>query len=451
MRPLHTRAGRTVAWTLGGLVLAAVALAMGGLVPIAPLVPAAVAVLILALGITAAEPVAIPLLATPLLLVVQRANLGAADLSVSDLALAAATLAALVFTTRPFSRELRSLLWLNVAYQAATLFTVVLNPFTSNTVEWFHAWMLVSGSLLMGWTIGRAGYAHVGLTLLVVTAVLLAVITLGHAVAQYARGDFGAVYLTWPFGMHKNYVGTVMAFAATIVYVRPDWMRWRPGPAFACFWLFGAALMTTQSRQAVVGLGIAILFTAWRMRSMDDRRSRLIALAVLPALAVVAVMVRDQIEEGNQFNSAFQRLTWYEDALAYWQESLWFGHGLRFWYRGGPIAYQPPNALLEVGTSAGVVGLIGFFILLVGAVVVLWRIDPHYGTVALAMLLARIVQSQLDLFWAAVQASVPFFVAGVALGALALHQRRERLARSVAIPRPAVLPTRTARVVEEGS
>ncbi len=45
----------------------------------------------------------------------------------------------------------------------ATLFTVVANPYLLNAVEWFHAWLLVAGALVVGWAVGRAGYARAGL------------------------------------------------------------------------------------------------------------------------------------------------------------------------------------------------------------------------------------------------------------------------------------------------
>jgi hypothetical protein len=47
--------------------------------------------------------------------------------------------------------------------------------------------------------------------------------------------------------------------------------------------------------------------------------------------------------------------------------------------------------------------------------VVLWRLDPAFGTLAFALVLARFLQGQLDLFWIAVQVPLPFLVAGICL------------------------------------
>ncbi|MBK9697984.1 MAG: hypothetical protein IPO80_11590 [Propionibacteriaceae bacterium] len=98
------------------------------------------------------------------------------------------------------------------------------NPFLANTVEWFHAWVSVSGALLVGWTIGRAGHAKAGLSLFLLAALALAVVTIAQGGLQVASGNFGPVYVRWPYDMHKNLVGTLLAFGAITAYVRPPWM-----------------------------------------------------------------------------------------------------------------------------------------------------------------------------------------------------------------------------------
>ena len=80
-----------------------------------------------------------------------------------------------------------------------------------------------------------------------------------------------------------------------------------------------------------------------------------------------------------------------------------------------PFRFQPPNAEIEVLTTAGVVGLLGFRAHVVVPRVA-WRLDPAYGTLAVAVLVSRLVQGQFDLFWAASQGSLPFMIVGVCLG-----------------------------------
>ena len=282
----------------------------------------------------------------------------------------------------------------------------------------------------------RHGYARLGLRLLLGLITVLAVVTIVQGALQFASGIFAPVYVTWPYDMHKNFVGTVCGIGAGIAYARPTWVEWRRWWLILAFFLNAAAVLLTQSRQALIGLIAAIVVLVLRGRG-EHKRSKVVLLLAAPALVFVTRLVQDQVESGNQFNSVFQRLSWFQDSFDVWITDPWFGVGLRWWYTDRfPVQFQPPNAEVEVLTSAGVLGLAAFLVLMVGAVVVLWRLDPVYGTLALSVLVNRLVQAQFDLYWVAVQASLPFVVIGIALGAqgLVLAQApslRERQVREV--------------------
>jgi hypothetical protein len=378
---------------------------------------------VIAAALTTSTPLAIALFAMPGLLIAQRIGIGGGDLSVSDAALAAAFGTALLLGRRPYSKALRQLLLINLVYQFATLFTVIVNPYLLNTIEWFHAWILVSGALIVGWALGAAGYARLALSLLVFTACVIAGLTVIQGALQYAAGTFGPATPVWPWAMHKNFVGTVLAFGAIIAYLNPDWVGWTKGWARFAFGLMVAGILVSQSRQALIGLMAAIVVAA--LRRSTTGRSRLVLLLLIPAAWLVISMVADQIESQNRHNSVFQRVEWFREIYHFWRESPIFGHGLRYWYNPGELPYQPPQAELEVLASAGVVGLIGFLVMWIGVLVVLWHVDPRFGTLAVAVLLCRLVQSQFDLFWVAVQVSLPFVVAGICLGAMD-HERRSK-------------------------
>ncbi len=398
------------------------------------------AMLVLAMGVSVAEPVALPLLAFPLVAVVMRVGVeGPVSLSLSDAALAIATIPALVFAQRPFSRELRILLWLSAAYQFATLFSVAANPYAANVVEWVHAWMLISGALLVGWAVGRRGLAKVALGMLLATIALLAVGAITQGVASFARGDFGPVYPAWPFGMHKNFIGNVSAVGAVIAYARPPWLGWPKWLSASCFWLLTAALLFSQSRQAILGLVASILVLVLRS-GQERRRSRLILLVAAPAVLFVSNLIQDEVQSGNRFNAVFQRVTWLQDSFRIWATDPWVGVGQRWWNsdRFG-VRFQPPNAEVEVLTSSGIIGLVAFLALAVGSLMVIRRIDKTYGTLALAILLGRLVQSQVDLYWTSVTSSLPFLITGVCLGAVAAAQ-----AKASVDPMPALNPARAS-------
>ncbi len=408
-----------------GLVLVSTVLlvAVGHFAVVQPLAAAGIALAVLAAGLTALQPGLIPLAVLPLLLVVLRLGSGGVDLSVSDFALAAASVPAVLLARRPFSPGLRAVLWASAAYQFATLITVVNNPYTANAVEWAHAGLLVAGSLIVGWAVGTNGHGRAAVRLLVASITVLAAATVVEGVLRVARGDLSPVYPSFPYAMHKNFAGTVLAMGVVMLYARPSWAGLARRWSLALMTLMLAGVLFTQSRQAILGLTAAIFVLVLRSRS-DRKRSKLTLLIAGPLVLFVSGLVQDQLQSDNQFNSVFQRLTWFQDSISIWAHDPWFGVGLRWWYTDRfPVTFQPPNAEIEVLTSAGVVGLIAFIVLMVVALRVAWRLDPAYGSLAVAVLVSRLVQSQLDLYWTAVQASLPFVILGLCLGVQRFSER----------------------------
>ncbi len=377
-------------------------------------------VLLLVVGLTLREPMAVPVLAVPAVLLINRVG-GA--LSVSDLVLFVAFWPALLFCRRPLTRAMRGVLWASAFYQATVLFTVIANPYAANAVEWVHSWLLVGGALLVGWAVGAAGYARLGLGLYVGASVVVALAALGQFAVNLAQGNTGPVYLNEPFMMHKNYIGCVLAFAAMIVYTRPRWLRWNDLVCLSLFGLFVVGILVAQSRQALIGVAVAVAIVALRP-DPHRHRSKLVLVAVGGGALLVGSLLQDQLESGDQYNSAFQRLTWFAQSLQIWEQYPWFGAGLRWWYTDRfAEQFQPPNAEFEMLSSGGIVGLIGFLLMFLVILVILWRVDSRFGTLAFVMVLMRFVQGQFDLFWVAGQVSIPFVIAGVCLGAQAYATR----------------------------
>jgi len=420
----ETRRDRVIEW-LGGVwrwVLFALGLCLAVYfllsrdIENAPLVAVVIAVFLVGAVLTGSQPYAIALLAIPGLFVTSRVGMGGSDLSVSDVALAAAFGSALLLGHRPYSRPLKALLWLNLFYQFTTIFTVIVNPSSTNTVEWFHAWLLVSGALIAGWALGRGGYARTALTTMVVTTLVIAAGTYVTAASQFMNGNFSPVYPGWPFEMHKNFAGATLALGILILFVGPDWARWSKGWGRFALVLLAGALILTQSRQAMIGLAVALAIVVLRRRNAGH--IVLTALLAIPAVFLIVQTVIEQIDSQNQFNSYYQRLDWLREVYALWKLSPIFGHGLRYWYEHPWANFQPPQAEIEVLAAAGVFGLIGFVVMWIGVIVVLWHIDPRFGTLAVAAVLSRIVAAQFDLFWVTAQVSLPFVIAGVCLGAM---------------------------------
>ena len=163
------------------------------------------------------------------------------------------------------------------------------------------------------------------------------------------------------------------------------------------------------------GAAIVSVILVVALRSDPDRkRSKVIFLAVIPALYFAWLAVQEQLAEDNEHNSAQQRLSWYEDSIDVWLRQPWVGMGLRWWTAGRTeFVFQPPNAELEMLTAGGLIGLAGFLVLFLGALIVLFRVDPRYGTLAFCAVLMRFIQGQFDLFWASVVVTIPFVIVGV--------------------------------------
>lgn len=420
------RAGPGSGWlgrlslSLGAVVLF---VAVGRLAVDLPAAAIVIAVAVLAIGITAVQPGLIPLAVLPLLLAVIRVGSAGVDLSLSDFALALAAVPAFFLARRPFSAGVRAVLWASAAYQFATLITVINNPYAANATEWAHAWMTVSGGLIVGWAVGANGHGRLGMRLLIGTITVLSVITIIEGAVHFAQGQFSPVYPSFPYPMHKNFVGTLAAIGATMVYARPSWVGIGKRLSVVLMTVMVVAVLLTQSRQAVIGLIAAVFLLVLRSNG-ERRRSKLILLILGPLMLFVTNLVQDQIQSGNQFNSVFQRISWLQDSMDVWATDPWFGVGLRWWYTDRfAVQFQPPNAEIEVLTSGGLLALVAFVALIFVTLRVAWKLDPVYGSVALAVLVNRFAQAQFDLFWAAVQGSVPFVVLGICLGAKAYADR----------------------------
>lgn len=328
-------------------------------------------------------------------------------LSVADLALVVALLGALVMLRKHEIIALQPMLWAAAVYLALTAPQLLLNRYTENFLEWGHQGVLVVGSLIVGFVLGREGKARMALSVFVLICCGMAV----AAIVSNLSGGDGYVGM-W----HKNAVGVFLMYGAIIAFANPPWMNWRPLWAYSAFALCGVGMLS--SRQALVGTLLGVLVVGLRPRFHNGKRSRWMLAVLIPAAWFVWMEVSEQLVDDNPFNSASQRLTWYADSVTVWLQSPVYGVGHRWWvtWHTGYGGFQPPNAELEVLTTTGVVGLIGFLLMFGSAIWLLWRMEPVYGTLGLATVVARLTQGQFDLYWVAAHASILWIVAGICYG-----------------------------------
>ncbi|SEB83489.1 O-antigen ligase like membrane protein [Paramicrobacterium humi] len=373
---------------------------------------------VLALSFFLSTPMLIVAMAVPATLVLTRVG---GFVSVSDVILAVATIAAVVLVRPKGMSAMRPFCWAGIAYLVAALPTLILNPYQENTVEWVHEFVLVIGSLLVGFTIARTGKSSYAIGAYVLGCLGIAVAAIATAAVAFAiHHELEPVYLP---ELHKNLIGGMLATAFVIVHGRPAWFAIPRNLSYFTLVVLAGGIFASQSRQSMLGLLAGLLIVGLRRRAASRRRPLLGILLTIPVLGYSISMLSSQLASDNQFNSAYQRLDWFEESLNIWHESPAFGVGLRWWYTDRFAArFQPPNAELEVLSSVGIVGLIGFLLMFALVIWYLWRLDPTYGTVGAAVVVARFVQAQFDLYWVAGQASLLWIVAGVCVGAF-VHDR----------------------------
>jgi len=197
-------------------------------------------------------------------------------MSIADLALAGATVVALIMLRRRDARSLQPLLWAGAFYLALTLPQLLLNRYAENYIEWAHEAMLVLGSMIVGFVIGREGKAPRALSLYVIACLAMAV----GAIISNIMGDGGYV-LTW----HKNAVGAFLMYGSVIAFANPPWLGWRPVWAYSAFIICGVGMMS--SRQALIGTLIGVLIVGMRPRHHNGKRSRWILLVLIPTAVFV--------------------------------------------------------------------------------------------------------------------------------------------------------------------
>lgn len=434
--------GDTAALLLAAAILLLVAASLGWVAAAYGTMAILLGLAVLAIGLAGTNIALVPLMAFPAVLLPMRTG----PLSLTDLVLIAGTLPAFLLYRRSEAKDLQQFIWLGITYQALLIPTLILNPYLANLVEWGHELIMVIGGLLVGWVVGRYGLASPALKLYLLGCVFIGLWAFVVGVIMLAtEHTFGPVYLPQ---LHKNFIGNTLAFGFIIAFMRPDWLHWSKRFAYWTMVAMAMGIAASGSRQAIVSVAVTILIMSLRGRQGGGGRGRVLLLALIPGMWFVFNSLSDQLEQydqGDRFNSASQRIVWFMQSLDIWRQSPVFGVGLRWWYqpeRFG-VAFQPPNAIFEMLSSTGVVGTVGFFVLCLGGLWAALTLNPRYGNLAAAILLARFVQGQLDLYWLAGLSALPWMIAGLVLGVEALERAKgDPMAEAV---QPAPSPPRLSR------
>jgi polysaccharide biosynthesis protein PslJ len=359
------------------------------------------------------DPILLPVLAVAATLLVQRLGGGAGSgVDLSDVVLAVAALICLPLVDWNRARSLTVAVGYAGMYQAVLLLAVVDHPNSHDALEWGHRLFLVAGSLIVGWVVTTRQRAPQAILVLLLGCCLLAVLTLEHAVTlDFAPAQWGLY--------QKNYIGTMMWMAIVIAHLSPSWAAIPPRLARLTKYLCAAALLASQSKQAIIALAVAIVVAVLRQPSVR-RRSKVILVALGPLVVFAYIVASDEVTTylNHGSNSLQARTVAYTSGLDVWRLDRWFGQGPRWWYLphfAGEV--QPPNILLEAITESGIIGAVALLVLLVGVMALLARLPRELATVGLVLVLGRAVEGVFDLYWISADGALPWLIAGLCLGA----------------------------------
>jgi hypothetical protein len=364
-------------------------------------------------GLALADPLLVAVAAFPGTVLVQRASGGAgAGLSLSDLVIVAASAIAVTRIHWSAAPTLRRSIVPIAAFEALLLLTVAAHPNIHDSLEWGHRIFMLAGSLAVGWVVAVSGRARQAVTALLVASLVLALIVLEHAIALHFKPA--------QFGLYqKNFIGASMWMAFMIAHLNPSWIGVQRRFARVAKYVFGLALLASQSKQAIIALMVVLVYSAIRHPSVR-RRSKLLLAALVP-LAVVGyfVIAYDVANVSvNRFNSIGVRLdVSFPAALHLWATSPVFGEGMRWFYLPRFIGYiQPPDIFVETLVAGGIVGMVALVVLLAGSARVFLSLPSGIGTIALVLVLGRAVEAIFDIYWASGGSTLPWLVAGLAIG-----------------------------------
>ena len=413
--------------------------ALGALTSSHRLIGLIIGALVGAVGVLVTDPLLVPVAAFPATLLIQRVGSGGSgsSVSISDLMVLFALAFALPKVHWEKAGTLRRALVPAAAYEALVLVTVIVHPNSHDSLEWAHRLVMLLGSLVVGWVVAASGRARQAVTALLVGCMVLAALALEHSVTLHFHAAQWGSY-------QKNYIGTTMWMAVIIAHLNPPWIAVPPWLARTAKYLCVLGLLASQSKQAIIALFVVAAFAAYRQPSVR-RRSKFLLAALVPLLVAGYFILTAEIAQlpHNRFNSIATREASLSADLHVWLASPIFGQGMRWFYLPQFIGYiQPPDIFVEVLTETGVIGILALLVLLGGSGRLFLSLPRAIGTLAFVLVLGRAFEAIFDIYWVSAGITLPWLVAGLAIGAwdTALARGRQAPPSAVdgltALPRP---------------
>lgn len=348
------------------------------------------------------------------------------DLSVADAALLVGALVALPFV--PWrSPRVRLAFAGMVAYQAVLAVAVLAHPTTRAILEWGHRILLVGGALAVGAALGNLGRLGAAIRWFLGASAVIAVAACAFSVAN----GFAPAY---PFGIHKNSAGLLLALAFLTTVVAPRLAALPPALVGPLRLLLLAGVLASQSRGAMVAAIAGLAATQLGDRSAR-RAAPLVVAAIVAMIAVVAIVSGEEREktrldpDAARHTGLGSRQETNRGALAIWSEAPVFGAGLRYFKEPARAAGEPHNIVVVTLAESGVVGIGALTMLLSVAWLSLRGLAGEPAALARVILAVRVLAAVFDIYWVAGRGSFPWVLIGAALGSRAAKPAPREVSR----------------------
>ena len=337
-------------------------------------------------------------------------------MSVTDALTILGILAALPFV--PWrSPALRRILVASAAYAALLTVTLVAHPAPRSAVEVAHQVSMVAGAMLIGAAVARLGKVRLALRVLLLTC---AVISLAAAVDTLAQ----RLQPAYPFGIQKNAAGELIVMGLVVLLTVPHRLGW------SRLWLglvsvtLLVGLAASESRGAALALVAVFALHVIRQRRQGSagRMARLAPLLMVASILLIAISVvtyrdRELNPATAKFNSVNTRLDTYRYAIEQkWEPNLVFGAGLKWFFAPDATYGVPHDVVIDELSEAGLVGMVGLIVLLWVILAAMRRSASDLGEAGYLVVVARILESMVGVFWVAGPGTLPFLIVGLVVG-----------------------------------
>jgi hypothetical protein len=346
--------------------------------------------------------------------------------SYSDALLAGAALMAVPgLIGTPELRRIRGLLGAAGVYLLCLAPGIIVHPSPRAYLEWSHRLVLVVGAIVVGAWIAREHATRLALRCFVAISCLMALL----AIQNWFRNGF---HPASPINLNKNFLGSQLAVALIVILLARKTIGLGNRTWLATFLLVGGGLLSTESRgsylAAATGFFVVFVFGG-RVQSRASKAVALLLLGVLAGFTYVSVHAELTRQTKSQLNtnSLGVRFNVEKVTRQIWNTSPVVGVGLKYFIGGhyGYFAQAPNNVIDNELAESGVIGLTGFAVMELGSIALAFsrRKDHVLVLAGMAVVAGGLVHGQVDIFWTAGAAALPFIVIGMGLAMPPPEQR----------------------------